>query len=691
MESAVQSCLLEATAVRAVDPEPFVPAPAPATSRRATAVAQSAVPLAALGLGLWAMRGLLVGERLGGGDTPGHLSRIDWGVHQLLAHGHLDGWYPRALLGYQEYLLYGPGLTWMVVLVRLASLGVLDDERALAVVVVAAYVAVAPAAAYLARGVGIGRLGAWVCGLLALTVSSPRGGGLEGVFETGLVSQHAAVPFALVTLGGIARPTARPTRLAMSVTVGAGAVLVLTSTITAVLVGFVAPFVMVASAVVAGSCRSWRPWGRPIVAAALIGAVTGFWLVPFLAHQDLRGYIVAWDQPGLLQHLHLVINGRRGYGWSVAMVVLAAMAVALVHGIRTRTLSGPVLAAVPLGALAAAHGLQQALGTGHGIGVQLTNRGLVLYALLGLLPVGLVVDRVVRNRGAIVAMVATGLCVAVAAHVLLPLDRVARQHPTPVADLERTARFLAEEMAPGARFFALPDGEQRTRVGVMAEGMWLCWRADRDTLNSFVPEVAPGAGLAQSVFRGPSSAAAVDSWVEQVRRLAVSHLVASDPEMQVRLAAATNLRRVLDTDLVDVYELVATPGRPVASLLDIAIAPQAQHVDARVIDIRYRLDTDRTVPLTVGWSPKWHATVDGHSIPRRRVNGSVEVDLPAGTHDLHVVLRPDGADRLGLLVSLGTLTCVVGTLVVRRRRRPVQQPIGVIGPRPAHGVHRPTV
>src|SRR5688572_6979704 len=108
-------------------------------------------------LGAWTLRRLWGDRPPAGLDITGHLARLRVGVRDVVSTGHLDGWYAGAMLGYQAFLLYGPGLTIMVALLRLLTLGTLSDTGALKVLAVLAYLAVPPAMAYLARGLGLRR------------------------------------------------------------------------------------------------------------------------------------------------------------------------------------------------------------------------------------------------------------------------------------------------------------------------------------------------------------------------------------------------------------------------------------------------------------------------------------------------------------------------------------------------------
>src|SRR5262245_31552567 len=97
-------------------------------------------PLLTTAISLWTLRHAFGGGLLKGTDIVGTLERIQYGVHDVVASGRLDGWYPRSMVGYQEFLLYGPGLTWLVGAVGVSTLGLLSTAGALKVVIIGGFV-----------------------------------------------------------------------------------------------------------------------------------------------------------------------------------------------------------------------------------------------------------------------------------------------------------------------------------------------------------------------------------------------------------------------------------------------------------------------------------------------------------------------------------------------------------------------
>src|SRR5205085_8326615 len=150
--------------------------------RRGMAGSATAVALAA-----WMTHGAWGSRPPAGDDVMAHLTRADFGLAHLTAHGRLDGWFPRFMLGHQEFLFYGQGFTWVLGVVRLATLGVLSNTGAMKVLTIGSWLAFGPAAAFLARSFGLSRLASAVAGVLALAVNNVYGVGLSSMFVIGLV------------------------------------------------------------------------------------------------------------------------------------------------------------------------------------------------------------------------------------------------------------------------------------------------------------------------------------------------------------------------------------------------------------------------------------------------------------------------------------------------------------------------
>ena len=167
--------------------------------------------LVAVMLALWLTTSLWGREPPSGDDTMAHLVRAQFTLDELVPHAQLDGWQSRFGLGYQQFLFYGPGFTWLVVLLHWLSLGLLSVAGAFKVAAIVSFVALPLSVAYLAVSFGLGRQAAGLAAILVLCVSSPFGGiGLEGTFGIGLIPNQLGAVLTCLALGAMLRLVADP-------------------------------------------------------------------------------------------------------------------------------------------------------------------------------------------------------------------------------------------------------------------------------------------------------------------------------------------------------------------------------------------------------------------------------------------------------------------------------------------------
>src|SRR4029453_908094 len=108
----------------------------------------------------------------------------------------------------------------------------------------------------------------------------------------------------------------------------------------------------------------------------------------------------------------------------------------------------------------------------------------------------------------------------------------------------------------------------------------------------------------------------------------------------------------------------ARPGQPVpGSLLATAAPARARRLRAAPEELLIKVETAAPTSATVatGWSPKWHATVNGQPAPLgRSPDGLLALALPAGPSTIALSFRPDRWDHLGAAVTLLTLAAPAG-------------------------------
>lgn len=601
----------------------------------------------ALALVAWGLHWLWGPELPPGVDATGHLTRLDVGL-DLFASGRLDGWFDRAMLGYQTHLMYGPGLAFAVALVRVATFGLVSTPGAYELVGILGLLAVVPTTAMLARALGVPPAGARAAGLLALAVSSGRGGGIQGAFDLGLMPNHLAVP--LVLLAWAWMLDERPRTVALGLVVGAVAITHPQSL--AVLVLFT-PFVLLAGWA-AGTLRV-VPWWLARAAATSVG-VTAWWWVPAVLNRDLRGVLTSWDLPTFGDHLHLVVSGDRGWvGWA-ALVVLLGWLAGVAAGVLLRDRRYLALAALPMATLAFAHLVELLLADRFPEASLLPNRALAFACILSSPLVGLVLDRLAGPRPW-AAWIAAAIVVAVTLPALRPPDAV---FDRPVEGMRAAAEALAELVPDGHRFAYVESDVDEP--GVVAPGRWLGWASGRINLGPFGAEYAPGVGPTLMVF-DPPTASDVDQWVARARDLGVSHLVAGDPGTHDVLAVAVGL------DLVEVHEPVSIWEVRLPAGVEVVEA-----ADAESITFAVPQGHARTVRVPLGYSPGWRAEVDGEPVRTGRdADGILTVDVPPGPQEIQLDWSEPAGHGIGRWLTVATVVALAAT---RLRRRPTRESLG---------------
>src|SRR4029079_11900794 len=165
-------------------------------------------------------------------------------IAHLVAHGRLDGWFPRFMLGHQEFLFNGPGVTWAASFIPALTFGTLSNSGALKVLAIAAIAAEPLAVAYFARSFGLDRVTGAIAGILALTATVGYGLGLEGQFVNGLLShQVGAIPF-FVSFGAVLRAYDEPSRKRSILAAVALAALAIPHLISVMILAFMLPIAM---------------------------------------------------------------------------------------------------------------------------------------------------------------------------------------------------------------------------------------------------------------------------------------------------------------------------------------------------------------------------------------------------------------------------------------------------------------
>jgi hypothetical protein len=625
---------------------------------------------------LWITRHAWGPHVIAGGDITADLVRSDFGIAHLVAHGRIDGWFPRFMLGHQEFLFNGPGVTWATAVIRALTFGTLSNTGAIKVLAIAAIAAEPVAVAYFARSFRIDRVAAALAGILALTATVGFGIGLEGQFVNGLLShQVGAIPFFL-SFGAVLRAYDEPTRKRSIIAAVALAVLAITHLISVMILVVMLPIALLFR--LGASQRAERRRGlRSLFLTGCVAiGLAGFWAVPFFVHRDLRGPIVTWGTDPFEQRIAQIMRGQILYLPFVAKLVMLAWVVVLVRcafGHREHL----VFLAVPALYLAISHVTLKYPGPGD-ISLQLANRGLAYAGIIALVPVAALVALAARRIGewaeepALVVVLSIIAIVASVGITVAHSKEGLAGELTPATPAFRAAALQLRTLVPdGARFSLTRDyPAEIERVGVIEPARWLAWASGVDTLNSFNPE-SSNAGAVAYTADGPNDNQPIDDWLRALRRLGVSDVVVDKPELDEKVKATSLAHAVWTEGPVTIYEVLDDAGGRPPVLLDPGSTRATVHFSRRGPE-RLSWDIDTATPfvatIAVTWSPKWHATVDGHSARISKTSdGIMQVAVPAGRHTVRFSYGSDFADHLGVLLTLVTLGWLV-SIPVRRYR-----------------------
>ena len=631
-------------------------------------------------LALWSTWGAWGPKPPHGEDVMAYLVRADFALPQLVAHGRLDGWFPRFYLGYQEFLFNGPGVTWAMAGLRGVTFGLLSDAGALKVAGVLSFAALPATMAFLARSLGLGRLAAGIAAVLSLLVSSEFGPGLQGLYSVGLVSHQLGAPLFCVALGALLRVPRNARRRWVVLAAVAVAALAITHLISVLILAIVFPML-------AFGLRREHLTRASLTRFALTGllaaALAAWWLVPALAHRDLRGVVATWATPPFGERIDAIVNGGVLFRPYTVWIVVAGWAYALIR-VRRRRPFAVAIVVVPLLFLVLAHWAASRWPTNE-IAIQLANRGLGYAGLLAILPLSagiaaagrLVGQRLSRWPAAGAAAVTGTLALAVVIVVspLGPDRRIASELDPPVPQMRHAATELRRTVPVGSRFVTQRDyPTEVAHTGVLIPPTWLAWASGRDSLNGWNLESSstPTLDLEPDQYLGHRPA---DEEADVLSRLGVSHVVTTSDPLADGLAASDRFELTWRESPIAIFAVRARPGQPVPASLVATRAPAtARLTRAEPERLRLRVDASNAASATVAvaWSPKWHGRLDGRPVALGHTDdGLIQARLPAGRSTLELAYEPDGWDHLGVAVSAVTLAVLValGALALWRRRR----------------------
>lgn len=601
-------------------------------------------------LALRSTRGAWGPRAASGDDVMAQLVRTRWGIDHLLLHGRIDGWMPSFAVGYQEFLFFGPGFTWLLALVRLCTLGLVSNAGALKVVTVGSVAGFPLAVAFLARSYGLSRRAAGIASILGLLVNNPFGVGLSAVFSVALVPQQVGAILACVCIGSVMRVLAEPRPRWVVLAATASAALVVTHVISVFIV------LAVLAVTVPVLWVSDRPGLAAVrhVALAAGGAagLSAFWVVPFLAHRALHGPVTTWATPSLGARLAEIVQGTYLLRPHVAILVLVGAAFGVARVARGHRWAA-ALVLTPPGFIALARVAIHRYPANE-IAIQLENRGIGLVAVIALFGLAAAVAWATRRAGVVGDAAAVVLVLATAG----PWSRIAQQTPIAAPGIRQAARIIARTVPPGARFAEVrqypADGNA---AGVAHPDFWLAWASGKPALNEFNVEST----LASSPAFTPEHLLdhPADKDADDLARAGVTDVVAATTTAREHLLASSRFSVVWQDGEWSVLALSGAADQPDPAT-QLATDGAASAVLRRAGTEHLRIDVQAPSPtaatLAIGWSPRWRVRVNGHGAgAHRSADGLIALRLPAGASVVAVDWRADPWALLGAALTLLTL------------------------------------
>lgn len=667
----------------------------------------------------------------GGADTLAHVIRAQFASAHLINHGLVDGWDPSFIVGYEEFLFDGPGLSWAVYLTRLLTFNTLSFTGAIKVIAVGSFAVLPLIVAFTARSFGLNRRAAGLAGILSLLIDSPYGGaGLSGMFSNGLITNGFGALFFFLTLGGSLRAmTQRQVRWVIFTGVSL-AVLILTHGISVMVLGVMLPIIIAlwviglhlpnsatfyaralrmskaqlsvearptapapglasepppslatrsTGAIDEPYQRSWSSYLSslnaywPSLGAVLMALVLGFVLsavvlVPLEAHDNIRGPSSAWTTVPFGQLLLNIWQGALLLRPGIPPFFLAGAAYGIFRMWKGRPFAFAVVAA-PITFLIVGNASLH-YWTTNILTYQLTNRGLGYAGILATFPLAALIARATRSfplRDILAIALAAGL-------VILPMGdqrQEAQQNPQAIPQMFKAVQILKSVVPPTARFASEQSLKDLADTGVPYPDDWLAWASGRNTLDTFNIESAQAVGMSNVVYNLGSQNPAVSA--DDLAQAGVTDVVTVTVQTAHLLASSARFRKVWGSSPIAIFAVLPSPGQPAPAELITAQAPLKAKLVAGgpeydKIDVEASIATQAT--LAIAWSPKWHASLDGKAVALTEApDGLLQLDLPAGPHHLDVRFQRDFADYLGMAISLAALLGLLAYVALRWRRR----------------------
>jgi hypothetical protein len=635
-------------------------------------------PIVGLIIALWMTAPDWGSRPPGGNDTLAHVVRAQFASGHIINHGLVDAWDPSFVVGYEEFLFDGPGLSWAVFLTRLLTFNTLSFTGAIKVIAVGSFAVLPLIVAFTARSFGLNRRAAGLSAIASLLIDSPYGGaGLSGMFGNGLITNGFGALFFFLTIGGFVR-VIREKQIRWVVFTGISlAVLSLTHGISVMELGvmlliiillwfiglhvpnatiFYARAVKIAKAQLAAEAAPGGPTiSTPTISAPTMSATTMSTPAEFLAD---NAYQRSWSSYRSSWRTYWPVISRvfvaTALGFALSAVVLVPLAVH--DNIRgpasawTTVPFGQLLLVIWQGSLLLRPGIAPFLIAGEAYGIFRMWKGRpfalpVAAAPIALLIVGNVslhywsiniLTYQLTNRGLgyagvlatfpLAALIARAtknfplrdlLAIAVAAAlVVLPIgDERQQARQTPQAIPQMfKAAQLLKSLVPPTARFA-SEQSGNNATGVPVPDDWFAWASERNTLDTFNIESAQAVGMSNVVYDLGSQSPTVSA--DDLAQVGVTDVVTITVQTANLLASSTRFHEVWGSPPIAIFAVLPSIGQPPPAELITAQSPLSAKLVAGGPEHDV-IDVDARVAtqasLAIAWSPKWHASLDGKAV-----------------------------------------------------------------------------
>ncbi|MBC7545709.1 MAG: hypothetical protein H7338_23510 [Candidatus Sericytochromatia bacterium] len=586
--------------------------------------------LAIVGFAAHAVRHVLAPGFVMGWDSIGHAVKIAYLRDYLLPQGRWDGWFANWHAGFQLFQFYPPGFYVAAALITLlpgTSLSVVFNVMA-----VASYVLL-PASLYVSlRWIGMGRSGALVSAGLSTLAGSHYGGGLPGIFVTGLIPNTWGIALLPLVIAAWFTGLDQPSRRRGLVMAALTAILVLTHTFSTYVAAVAAATLLIFHLIQ----RRWLliPYAATVTAGII--TLSAAWLVPTLMKYSWHGLIGAWSAPNLLEVSQGILSGDMVTSHVAAWVGLAGIAIGLARGGWRRH-----LATIAIVVMALVFGIvNRVLPFGDIVGSSQVVRFQGYLALCLAMTGGLAAEwlwtglRRLPGRQAAAAWALPVALLALVGKVDLPNHLSLRGWAIRVTsdlsnfnDVMTMMETVKAVTQPSDRLLAEFDWNAQYSHGsphLLDQGLPL-W-AQRADLGGNFSEGSRVADQLQGINNIPL---ANRDLLPRLRRYGVSHLVTFSGNHDTKMATEPGLRRLATTGTVSLWA-IEPPGRIVYAQKPLTMGGIRLAQDSVVTELDNPTPDNRVV-LAYNAYPNWFATWNGTPLdwtetPER----FMQVVLPAG-------------------------------------------------------------